>query len=193
MPLVYSDIMIKIVTVENKVLRQIAQEVPVDEIKKTKIKKVISDMKNTLAGEKHGVAIAAAQIGINLRIFVVAGKIFDAREGADRTETKVAEEGKKTAKHNDQTFINPKIIKKSKNKKELCEGCLSVPYLYGTVERFQKVTISYFDEDGHVQTRGTSGFLAQIFQHELDHLDGILYTDKAKEVHDVDENFNKID
>lgn len=185
--------MTKIVTNDAPVLREVAVEIPAGEVQSQYIQKIIQEMKEALASEEHGVAIAAPQIGDSLRIFVVAGKVFDARDGADREETRIVEEGKKTAKHSDNVFINPKVVKKSQNRKEFGEGCLSVPHLYGTVERSEKVTISYLDEEGNTQTRGASGFLAQIFQHELDHLDGILYTDNAVETHKVDEHFNKID
>ncbi len=184
--------MTKIVTEDNAVLHEVATEVRQEEIRSKQIQKIISNMKKALASEPYGVAIAAPQIGESLRIFVVAGKVFNTPEGADREETKAAEEDKKTTKHSDKTFINPKIIKKSKNKKEFGEGCLSVPHLYGTVARYEKVTINYLDESGNKQTRGASGFLAQVFQHEVDHLNGILYTDKATETHKVDNDFNKI-
>ncbi len=185
--------MAKIITEDNAVLHEVATEVRQEEIRSKQVHKIISSMKEALASEPYGVAIAAPQIGESLRIFVVAGKVFNAPEGANREETKAAEEDKKTMKCSDQTFINPKIIKKSKNKKEFGEGCLSVPHLYGTVARYEKATISYLDESGNKQIRGASGFLAQIFQHEIDHLNGILYTDKASEIHKVDKDFNKID
>ena len=65
------------------------------------------------------------------------------------------------------------------------EGCLSVRYLYGKVSRANKVTIEAFDESAKKFTRGASGILAQIFQHETDHLDGVLFIDKAKDLTEV--------
>lgn len=172
-----------IVTIGNEVLRTTAQEVPVDNIPTTRIQKIINDMKEALAKEKFGVAIAAPQIGEPLRIFVVGGKVFAAR----------ASEAYDEHTHADQVFINPEVLKLSRKKKTGDEGCLSIPGKYGTkVDRHDKVTISYYDEAGERHERGASGFLARIFQHEIDHLNGILYTDIATEVIDVDENLKPV-
>ncbi|MFA6273139.1 MAG: peptide deformylase [Candidatus Paceibacterota bacterium] len=151
---------------DEPVLRQIAQPVPLKEIKSTKIRRLMKKMKASLAGEADGVAIAAPQVGEALRIFIVAGKWLG--------------EGKE-----DLICINPVLLSMSKKKKESEEGCLSVRWLYGKVNRARNVTIRAVDENGEEFTRGAGGILAQIFQHELDHLEGILFTDKAKEVVEV--------
>ena len=65
------------------------------------------------------------------------------------------------------------------------EGCLSVRWLYGQVDRSERVTLRAYDEKGKKLERGASGLLAQIFQHEVDHLDGILFTDKATQIEDL--------
>jgi peptide deformylase len=84
-------------------------------------------------------------------------------------------------------FINPQITKFSKEKKWMeGEGCLSVRWVYGKVERATKVTLRAYDEYGNVFERGASGLLAHIFQHEVDHLDGILFIDKAKDLEEAD-------
>ena len=89
-------------------------------------------------------------------------------------------------------FINPKITKTSKEKQNLEEGCLSVRYFYGKVERPKKATIEWTNENGEKLSRGVSGLLAQIVQHENDHLDGILFTDKATELVEITpEEFEK--
>lgn len=177
--------MTKIVTENADVLREIAKEVQDAEIKTKNVQNVVKNMKEALAGEKHGVAIAAPQIGESLRIFVVAGKVFNIQEDADTEKEDSGE---------DQIFINPKITKQSKKIIKGDEGCLSVPGKYSWhVDRPEKITLEYLDENGDKQTRGASGFLARIFAHEVDHLNGVLYTDKAKEIHDVDEDFNKVD
>ena len=85
----------------------------------------------------------------------------------------------------DLIFINPKITKVSKTKQLLEEGCLSVRYVYGKVSRPEKVTIEAYDEDGKKFSRGFSGLLAQIVQHENDHLNGILFTDKAIDIQEI--------
>ncbi len=168
---------IEIVQKENPVLRRIAETVPVAEITSSKIKKILKDMSTALSGEGDGVAIAAPQIAVPLRIFVVSGKIFD----EDFTEeTKITD--KKTKNHPDVVFINPVIKKMSKTKKWLPEGCLSVRPLYGEVRRSTHATVSAYDENGKKFTRGGAGLLAHIFQHEVDHLDGVLFIDKARKV-----------
>jgi peptide deformylase len=132
-------------------------------------------MKKALSEQKDGIAIAAPQIGQNLRLFVVSGSLL---KKADTTY-----KGEAT----DLVFINPEIVKKSKEKSEVEEGCLSVRWLYGKVKRSVRVTLKALNEKGEKVERGASGLLAQVFQHEVDHLHGILFTDKAKEVWEMSE------
>lgn len=169
-----------IVQKNEKVLRLKAKEVLIKDIKTPKIKKIIKEMSMALFNENDGVAIAAPQIGYSLKIFVVSGKIFD----VDFIRGKGISKDKKDIPP-DLVFINPKILKLSKNKEDLPEGCLSVRWLYGNVSRSKKAIISAYDESGKKFTRGASGLLAQIFQHETDHLDGVLFIDKAKDLREV--------
>jgi peptide deformylase len=169
--------MVKIVQDGHKVLRQIAMEVPITDIKTPKIQKVLKDMSTALASQDDGVAIAAPQIAVSLRIFVIAGKVFD--EDFIR--------GVKTDKitsHKDLVCINPVFKKVSSDKKLMQEGCLSVRPLYGKVRRATRATIEAYNEEGVKFTLSGSGLLAHIFQHEIDHLDGILFIDKAQDVHE---------
>lgn len=159
------------------VLRKKAAEVDIANIGSAKIQKVLKEMKAQLATQADGVAIAAPQIGVSLRIFVVSGKIF--HESFVRG---VALEENDTPAPADMVFINPVITKTSKAKKWLHEGCLSVRPLWGEVERSLRATIEAYDETGTKFTRGASGLLAHIFQHETDHLEGILFIDKAKNI-----------
>lgn len=130
-------------------------------------------MIETLESEADGVGLAAPQIGISLRIFIVAGFVFDRM--------------KKTVGNPHEIFINPVIVKESKEKKWLDgEGCLSVRWLYGKVYRSTRVTLEAYDHTGKLRSRGASGLLAHIFQHEVDHLNGILFTDKAKDLQEFD-------
>ncbi|MFC1730761.1 peptide deformylase, partial [candidate division KSB1 bacterium] len=92
-----------------------------------------------------------------------------------------SEENKQQNKK-DLVYINPKIKKTSKKLSELEEGCLSVEGYSGTVTRSQQVTVEAYDEHGVKFTRGASGLLAQIFQHEIDHLNGVLYIDHARDI-----------
>jgi len=149
------------------VLRDKAKSVSPAEIGSDKIKGIIADLKDAMYAQKDGVAIAAPQIGVPLQIFVVSGALL-----------------RKADKHykgdgSDLVFINPVLTKLSREKREVEEGCLSVRWLYGKVRRSVRASIEALDENGTVVKRGASGLLAQIFQHECDHLNGILFTDKA--------------
>jgi len=167
----------EIIQKENPVLRQIAKEVPIGEITGSKIKKVIREMKKALSTQADGVAIAAPQIGQSLRIFVVSGKIFEETwEGGEGLPEGAA------IRKPDLVFINPIITKLSKKKLWMHEGCLSVRPLWGEVERSINATVTAYDEEGTKFTRGAGNLLAHIFQHETDHLDGILFIDKARNV-----------
>lgn len=168
------------------VLRQICEEVPSHEITGPKVKKLLRDMKKALHTEDDGVAIAAPQIGVALRVFIVSGMMFDmTKRKIAHDHEKIDKTLKKKIKENDLVFINPKIKKESKESALMIEGCLSLRWLYGSVKRKKKVTIEAYNEKGKKFTRGASGLLSQIFQHEIDHLDGILFTDKAKEVENI--------
>ncbi|MEK7662037.1 MAG: peptide deformylase [Patescibacteria group bacterium] len=177
-----------LVNKNNKVLRGKAKDIPLSEIGGAKIKSVLAEMKRALHAEEDGVAIAAPQIGVPLRIFIVAGRAFDISyvDGGEIIK-KGGEKTRETAKKKLRDFIciNPVITNKSRATAFMVEGCLSLRWLYGSVKRSKKVTIEAYDEHGKRFTRGASGLLAQIFQHETDHLDGILFTDKARDIENI--------
>lgn len=175
----------KILQKEEKVLRMVAKEVPLAEICTPKIQKVLKEMSIALKSQDDGVAIAAPQIGYSLRIFVVSGKIFE-KEFVSEEESVPDEKAKVVQK--DLIFINPKISRLARDKVWMPEGCLSVRWLYGKTLRSNKATIIAFDENGKKFTRGASGLLAQIFQHETDHLNGILFIDHAKDIKEENPN-----
>lgn len=175
----------KILQKDAPVLRELAKEVPIESIGSAKIKKIISEMKESLAGEDDGVAIAAPQIGYSLRIFVVSKNVEGIMKRKKKKNTEIPDEQKTDFVGKDQVFINPVIKKISKEKKVVEEGCLSVRYLYGQVLRGTKATVEAWDENGKKFERGGTGLLAQIFQHEMDHLDGVLFIDKAKYVEEI--------
>ncbi len=179
----------KILQKESPVLREIAKIVPTDTISTPKIQKIIEELKVALASQDDGVAIAAPQIGYSLRIFVVSGKVKEIikeekETGGDERKITKKEKTDKTELP-DTVYINPVIKKISKKRKILEEGCLSVRFLYGKVSRSDKAIVEAYDEHGKKFTRGGSGLLAQIFQHETDHLNGILFIDKAKYVEEI--------
>lgn len=146
------------------VLRSIAKEVTPREFGSAELKKILKDMSDTLAGEGDGVALAAPQIGISKRIFVIAGKVFS------EDQESIPE---------DIACINPKIVKISRDKKMMHEGCLSVRPLYGDIRRASRTTIHAQNAEGELFELSGSGLLAEIFQHEIDHLNGILFIDNA--------------
>ena len=168
--------MAKLVPQDHPALHQIADEVPIEEIGSPQIKKVLKDMRTALVAYDAkgftGVAIAAPQIGVPLRIFLVHDT------SKDRNEEDVLP---------DIVAINPTIVKLSKRKSVVGEGCLSVPDHYGAVSRASRATMRAYDEEGRLYERGASGLLAQIFQHECDHLDGTLFVDRAEKVWDKNE------
>ncbi len=173
-----------IVQKEDPVLRRKAAEVPLKDISSAKIKKILKDMASALSTQDDGVAIAAPQIGVSLRIFLVSkGALEFPSALEERRAMGNRAELKKTAGY--LTFINPVITKLSRDKAVLDEGCLSVRPLYGKMKRSKKATVTAYDENGVLFTRGASGLLAQIFQHETDHLEGILFIDRATNLREI--------
>jgi peptide deformylase len=164
---------ITIVQTGDPILRKKAATVKPEDIGTPRIQKIIADMKTAVDSQKDGIAIAAPQIGQSLRIFVVSGTIM--READPKF--KGAEDH--------LVFINPELTKLSKKMQDSEEGCLSVRWKYGWVKRAEKATISALDERGVPFERGASGLLAQVFQHETDHLLGALFIDKARDVRDL--------
>lgn len=151
----------KILLSSDPILRRVSK--PVGKIDK-KVQDLIKDLRDTLAVQKEpeGVGLAAPQIGKNLRVFLAKYKSFE------------------------KVVINPEIVKieekphsakASRGKKEILEGCLSLPYYYGPLKRAPIITIKYMNESGKYLTETFEGFHAQIMMHEIDHLEGILFID----------------
>lgn len=166
---------------DNPLLRQKAHEIPVKDIGSPRVKKLVTDMKRLLAKEEFGVALAAVQVGEPLRLFIVSGRALarDSRNSPDELNKK-----QDVPALPDQIYINPELLKLSRGRKKKHEGCLSIRGKWGEVPRAEKATVRAYDENGKRFTRGASGFLAHVFQHEMDHLEGILYTDKATSLYD---------
>lgn len=167
----------KIIQKDNKVLRKIAKEIPVDEISSAKIQKLIQEMKSALSKENDGVALAGPQIAESFRIFIISPIAYQS--------VKDKYEKRRTV------FINPKIIWKSNDNKKMEEGCLSVRPWYGKVKRSTRAKVEAYDESGQKFQMEGRGLIAQIFQHETDHLDGILFIDKAKDLIKIDLKTNE--
>lgn len=157
------------------VLRGTAKPVPEKMFGSAELAQLVADMNNALDAEPEGVALAAPQIGVPYRIFIVR---------KDRTlPPPIVAEGESLpppppAEH--EVYINPEILKTSRKKALMDEGCLSVRGIYGTTKRHQRVTIRARDVDGRTFERGGGGIMAQIFEHEIDHLNGVLFIDHAE-------------
>lgn len=166
---------IEILQKENPILREVSSAIVNTKVSTSETKKTILLLKGAIESQSDAAAISAVQIGKPIRLFIISKRIF----GID------SKNPDKIKDKNDLIFINPKILKVSKAKQSLEEGCLSVRYVYGKVERPEKVTIEAYDENGKKFSRGFSGLLAQIVQHENDHLNGILFIDKATDIQKI--------
>jgi peptide deformylase len=159
---------LKIVTTPDPILRQRSVEVTPKELSKPEMQMLIDDMIETM-WVADGVGIAAPQVGHNIRIVIIT-------------------EGSKAI-----AVVNPTIVKKSWRKEVAEEGCLSVPGFYGEVRRSRSVHMKALDRFGKPLDMEADGLLARIIQHEIDHIDGILFIDRAAKVLPVTElEANKI-
>ncbi len=152
------------------VLRGVAKAVPEELFGSAELAAIIADMEKALAPEEDGVALAAPQIGIPYRIFIVR---------VDRSTPPGPPDAPPLPPTVD-VYINPEIIKTSRRRQSADEGCLSVRGVYGTTDRHERVTVRARRVDGSRFERGGGGLLAQIFEHEIDHLNGVLFIDHAE-------------
>jgi len=157
---------------DSPILRQKAKPIPEEMFGSKELVAIIHELSESLAAHYDGVALAGPQIGFSWRIFIISQKMFPDDE---------------TIKQ-DLIFINPEITRLSKKKAWLDEGCLSIKNIYGKVLRSEKATLSAFNEVGEKFEWNGEGLIAQVFQHETDHLDGILFIDKAKDLRKIETN-----
>jgi peptide deformylase len=162
------------------VLREKAAPVPEALFGTEELSLLIADMAEALDKESDGVALAAPQVGVSYRIFIVRRDrvVPIQNEGEADTAERAAIV---------DVYINPEIIKTSRRRARTDEGCLSVRGIYGTTLRHERATVRAHREDGSSFTRGGGGLLAQIFQHEIEHLDGTLFIDHAEHLVHVTE------
>jgi peptide deformylase len=160
------------------ILRHIAQPVPQELFNTPELQQILTDMADTLETQVDGVALAAPQIGISYRIFIVR---YDRTISSEDEDTGDKESSKAT-EPSIGVFINPEFVKSSRRRTEMDEGCLSVRGIYGTTYRNERATIRAQDAQGKIFERGGGGLMAQIYQHETDHLEGILFIDHALEL-----------
>ena len=149
------------------VLRKKAVEIPHDH---ANLKQIVADMYETMYNA-YGVGLAAPQVGLSIRLFVIDTKPFSDDEDLDKEEQAQLSVFKKT-------FINATILKEEGEEWGFNEGCLSIPEVREDVYRHEKITIEYFDEDFNKFTEVYDGLIARVIQHEYDHIEGILFTDK---------------
>jgi len=143
------------------ILRQTASKIESSEIQQKNFQAMCDNMERTML-DQDGIGLAAPQVGVSQRIFIV-----NTKNGA-------------------VCMINPEITKRSWSKEWGEEGCLSVPNVFGRVKRHKNVVCSYLDRQGKTRQITASGLMARVIQHEHDHLNGILFTDKAKNVQPLD-------
>lgn len=151
---------LKIITQPNPILRKKSQEIAREIIKSREFKSLVSSMIKTMV-KTDGVGLAAPQIGKDIRLAII------------------------NSKDGPLCLINPKFIKKSWAKELGQEGCLSIPGVFGRVKRHKKISLTYRDQAGKKNTLTAKGLMARVIQHEVDHLDGILFIDKAAEIENV--------
>jgi len=159
---------VKIAKLGEKVLRKKAKKVK--DIQSPQTQKLISDMLACVK-KSNGVGLAAPQIFISKQIMIISSKPNTRYPHAPHME--------------DTVIINPKIIKTSKGKTTDWEGCLSIPGIRAKVPRFNKIKIQYETSEGQIEKRTFKGFIARVFQHEYDHLIGLVFIDRVKTTKDI--------
>ena len=156
------------------VLRQRAKPVPKKLFGSAELATIIADMTKALDAQIEGVALAAPQLSIPYRLFIVRKDrtlpLVTIRKGEPVPPPPPPEV---------EVYINPEIVKTSRKRALVDEGCLSVRGVYGSHKRHQRVTVRAQRRDGSSFERGAGGIMAQIFEHEVDHLNGILFIDNA--------------
>lgn len=160
----------------NPVLRSRAR--PVENVQSDRIQKLIDDLIATVA-PANGVGIAAPQVAESYRLFVVASRPTLRYPSAPEMEP--------------TAMINPRIIDRSEEMVKDWEGCLSVPGIRGLVPRHRAIEIEYSDRQGKLHRRELTDFVARIFQHEYDHLEGIVFVDRVESGRDfmTEEEYQK--
>ena len=158
---------LSIVGYGDPVLRKVGAEISPEY---PNLSELIANMYDTMYNA-YGVGLAAPQIGLAIRLFIVDTAPFSESDDLSSEEAQQLKGFKKT-------FINPKIIKEEGNEWGFNEGCLSIPDVREDVFRKERITIEYFDENFVKHTEVYDGLIARVIQHEYDHIEGVLFTDK---------------
>jgi len=155
-----------IITDPNPILRQANRNLALPELTSSDTKGFIASLTETMYA-RDGVGISAPQVGKSLMICVIAKNFCDSKD-------------------KDLVLINPGWEKRSVTKIWGEEGCLSVPDVFGKVKRYKKIKVKALDENGEPLEFDANDFFARIIQHEVDHLNGVLFIDKAKDLYRAD-------
>ena len=134
------------------------------------LKKLINDMWETMYNA-NGVGIAAPQIGKSIRLFVIDASPFS-------EDKEISDDEISTLKNFKKVFINPEIIHETGDEWNFMEGCLSIPNIREDIKRKEKITIKYYNESFEEIELDLEGLAARVVQHEYDHIEGVLFTDK---------------
>lgn len=159
---------LEIIQLGDPVLRAKAQLV--ENVQDLRIQKLIDDLITTVK-QANGVGIAAPQVRVSDRLFVVASRPNPRYPNAPEMEP--------------TAMINPKILAHSTDIIKGWEGCLSIPGIRGLVPRYQAIEVEYTDQNGKLQKQEMTDFVARVFQHEYDHLDGIVFLDRLESTQDI--------
>ncbi|MBI5079560.1 peptide deformylase [Candidatus Wolfebacteria bacterium] len=174
----------KILTVNNekeeKFLRQRTADFDFSKFTEKEIDELVEKMRKKMIAA-NGIGLSANQLGLDLRLFV-AQISEEPLERDEKSQTDMPSPNKAEF----YAIFNPEIIEFSKQTETIEEGCLSVPGIYGLVERPAEITIVGRDENNKKIKIKASSILARVFQHELDHLNGILFIDKASNIHKIE-------
>ena len=157
-----------VLTIGNPLLRRVARDLEPGEIRLPALHRLIDDMVETMHHEE-GIGLAAPQIGESVQVAVIEIDAESIRYPGQEPFAMTV-------------FLNPRITVLDPTEQGFWEGCLSVPNLRGYVERPRRVRVDYLDLDGDERTIVAEGFLATVFQHELDHLQGVLYVDRMRDM-----------
>jgi len=166
---------------EKKFLHKKTTKFDFQEFTKKEIQELIKDMRETME-TADGIGLSANQVGLNLRLFVAY---------LPEISPDSASSPRQSALGKFYAIFNPETIKPSKEKSVMEEGCLSIPGFYGLVERPEKITLLGQDKNNKKMKIKAWGLLARVFQHETDHLNGILFTDRTKKVYKISQGDEK--
>lgn len=153
----------------NPILRKTAKNLTPKEIRNFEVQQLIADIKFTLKTKKYGVGLAAPQVGRSLALSVILIRPTPARADREKFES---------------VIINPSYVGSGK-KEPMWEGCLSFGTknspVFAQAMRYKKITVKYHDENGDLQSKMLEGLPAHVFQHETDHLNGVLFPERVKD------------